>query len=95
MCHDKYMTTFLFIFSSHIYWLCITSSKIAVVYLVHEVLHVSVVVVGVLVPRPHHKDRPALLVETARVHLSRRVFLLDHVHLLRQYLAYIHSQSVT
>ena len=56
-------------------------------YLVHEVFHVSVEVVGVLISRSHHQHRPALLIETARVHLGRGVLLSDQVHLLRQNLS--------
>lgn len=56
-------------------------------YLVHEVFHVSVEVVGVLISRSHHQHRPALRIETARVHLGRGVLFSDQVHLLRQNLS--------
>ncbi len=57
-----------------------------VFYLVYKVQQVSVVVVSVLVSCPHDQDRPALAVEAAQVHLSGRVLLPDHVHLLRKHL---------
>lgn len=65
--------------------MCVESSR-RHPYLVHEVLDISVHVHGVFVSWSHDHDRLALLVETARVHLTRGVFLLDSVHLTRQHL---------
>lgn len=55
-------------------------------YLVDQMFYVPIMIVGVLVPRPHYHDRTVPQVKAAQVYLTCRVFPPHNVHLFLQYL---------